>query len=107
MARSSALDGRVVEIQRVRLAPGPWQPRRVFDAESLDELATSIRARGILSPLRVVPDPESKQKRFLIVAGERRWRAAELAGLSELPCFEIGRASWRERGEISVVAVSL
>lgn len=85
--QSAALDGRVVDIHRARLAPGPWQPRRVFDAESLDELATSIRARGILSPLRVVPDPDSKKKRYLIVAGERRWRAAALAGLAQLPCF--------------------
>jgi ParB family chromosome partitioning protein len=81
----AARDARVVEIDRGRLAPGPWQPRRIFDADSLAELAISIRARGILSPLRVVPDVG--HKRYLIVAGERRWRAAALAGLAEVPCL--------------------
>jgi len=86
----AALDGHVVGIHRASLTPGPWQPRRVFDPESLDELATSIRARGILSPLRVVPDPE--HGRYLIVAGERRWRAAALAGLAEVPCVVMSAA---------------
>jgi len=61
-------------------------------------LATSIRARGILSPLRVVPDPE--RGRYLIVAGERRWRAAALAGLAEVPCVvmsaDIGSGALQE-----------
>lgn len=58
------------------------QPRRQFDETALDELATSIRAQGILQPLLLRPRPGG---RFEIVAGERRWRAAQKAGLHEVP----------------------
>ncbi|MGE3973104.1 MAG: ParB/RepB/Spo0J family partition protein [Bdellovibrionales bacterium] len=61
----------------------PKQPRRQFDAEKLRELAASIKERGILQPILV--RPTSEKGRYEIVAGERRWRAAQLAGLSEVP----------------------
>lgn len=63
------------------LQPGQGQPRREFNDQSLGELAESIRQRGILQPLLVRP----VQGGFEIVAGERRWRAAQLAGLQEVP----------------------
>lgn len=63
------------------LQPGQGQPRREFNDQSLGELAESIRQRGILQPLLVRP----AQGGFEIVAGERRWRAAQLAGLQEVP----------------------
>jgi ParB family chromosome partitioning protein len=66
------------------LEPGPFQPRLNFQAESLAELVDSIRARGILQPLLVRPHPD-KPGQFQIIAGERRWRAAQQAGLHELP----------------------
>jgi ParB family chromosome partitioning protein len=59
----------------------PLQPRSVFNAEKLQELADSIRANGIIQPLVVRPHGE----RYQLVAGERRWRAAKLAGLAEVP----------------------
>lgn len=70
----------------------PWpglNPRRAFDGTAVEELAASIREVGILEPLLVRPaiDPVEPQGRMWIVAGERRWRAAELAGLAELPCL--------------------
>lgn len=61
--------------------PNPVQPRVVFQAERLEELATSIRANGIIQPLIV----RSHEGRFQLIAGERRWRAAKLAGLTEVP----------------------
>ncbi|GAA5502685.1 nucleoid occlusion protein [Deinococcus xinjiangensis] len=64
-----------------RLRPGAGQPRREFDAQRLDELARSVQERGILQPLLVRPSGEG----YEIVAGERRWRAAQLAGLTEVP----------------------
>jgi ParB family chromosome partitioning protein len=67
-----------------RLAPSPLQPRRVFDEAGLDELAESLRARGVLQPLLARPSP-SHEGHFEIVAGERRWRAAQRAGLHEVP----------------------
>jgi len=67
------------------LRPGPWQPRRQFDPAALADLAESLKIQGVLTPLRVVPSDE--ENAYLIIAGERRWRASELAGISELPCL--------------------
>jgi ParB family chromosome partitioning protein len=61
--------------------PNPLQPRRVFQSERLSELAQSIRANGIIQPLVV----RRSADRFQLIAGERRWRAAKLAGLSHVP----------------------
>jgi ParB family transcriptional regulator, chromosome partitioning protein len=61
--------------------PNPMQPRRVFQADSLHQLAQSILQSGIIQPLVIRPSGE----RFQLVAGERRWRAARIAGLKEVP----------------------
>jgi ParB family transcriptional regulator, chromosome partitioning protein len=63
--------------------PNPDQPRRSFTAEALEDLAASIRARGVLQPLIVRPGAQSGT--FELVAGERRWRAAQIAQLHEVP----------------------
>jgi ParB family chromosome partitioning protein len=67
-----------------RLEPGPFQPRTSFHSDTLAELVDSIRARGILQPLLVRPHP-ARPDQFQIIAGERRWRAAQQAGLHEVP----------------------
>jgi ParB family chromosome partitioning protein len=64
------------------LAPNPRQPRREFEDEALQELATSIRAVGLLQPIVV---RQIEHGRYEIIAGERRWRAARMAGLDEVP----------------------
>ena len=64
-----------------RIDPNPLQPRRVFQSDRLEELAQSIRANGIIQPLVV----RRTGDRYQLVAGERRWRAAKLAGLAEVP----------------------
>jgi ParB family chromosome partitioning protein len=66
------------------LEPGPFQPRGPIDPASLSELAASIRARGILQPLLARPHPTTPGH-YQIIAGERRWRAAQTAGLHEVP----------------------
>jgi len=66
------------------LEPGPFQPRSPIDDATLTELAASIEARGILQPLLARPHP-AKPDRFQIIAGERRWRAAQLARLHTVP----------------------
>jgi ParB family chromosome partitioning protein len=68
------------------LAPGPFQPRTQMNLEALGELTESIRVRGILQPLLARPDP-SAPGRYQIIAGERRWRAAQAAGLHEVPAL--------------------
>jgi ParB family chromosome partitioning protein len=64
-----------------QIDPNPLQPRRVFQADALRELADSIRQHGIIQPLVV----RRSGTRFQLVAGERRWRAARIAGMSEVP----------------------
>lgn len=80
------------------LQPGKYQPRKEFDREHLQELADSIRSQGIIQPLIVRPLGDRK---YEIIAGERRWRAAQLAGLSEVPAIT------REISDDSAVAMAL
>ncbi len=70
---------RHIPVERIRR--GPWQPRRDFDPAALEELAASIRAQGVLQPVVVRPAGDA----YELVAGERRWRAAQMAGLAEIP----------------------
>ncbi len=70
-------------IQLDRIIPDPDQPRRTFDQEKLDELAASIRIEGVLQPIVVRYD--ESQDTYVVIHGERRWRAARLAGLDRLP----------------------
>jgi len=65
-----------------RLDPGQFQPRSRMDESALDELASSIREQGVMQPILVRP---AAGERFEIIAGERRWRAAQRAGLNEIP----------------------
>ena len=69
------------------LIPDPSQPRKTFLAESLERLRSSVSARGVLTPIRVMPDLQRQV--YLILTGESRWRAAKLAGLTEVPCLII------------------
>ena len=68
-----------------KIVPNPEQPRRTFTEEALEELAASIRSQGIIQPLLVRPKPDGEL--YEIVAGERRWRAARMAGLRSVPVF--------------------
>lgn len=76
--------GAVQEIAIGDIDPNPDQPRRTFPEESLVQLAQSIQEQGILQPLLVAPGDFG---RYLLVAGERRWRAARRAGLETVPCI--------------------
>src|SRR5262245_60040812 len=75
--------GGVREIEISRIRPNPNQPRFQFDEGSLAELAESIRQRGVLQPILLRPDGED----YLIIAGERRWRAAQRARLHSIPAI--------------------
>ena len=74
---------RYAELPVEQIDPNPRQPRQVFDEEPLDELVFSLREVGLLQPVVVRPHGE----RFELVAGERRWRAAQLAGFSSIPAI--------------------
>ena len=68
------------------LSPGPFQPRRQLDPAELGALADSIREQGVLQPILARPDPNAIGH-YQIIAGERRWRAAQQAGLHEIPAL--------------------
>ncbi|MDR1162274.1 MAG: ParB/RepB/Spo0J family partition protein [Candidatus Accumulibacter sp.] len=71
-----------------RLRPGKYQPRTRMEPESLEELAASIRVQGLMQPILVRPlKGAPEEDAYEIVAGERRWRAAKMAGLSEVPAL--------------------
>lgn len=88
----------VVEIAIEKLAPRKDQPRTRFSEKAIQELAESIVSHGMLQPLLVRPQGET----YEIIAGERRWRAAQVAGLSQLPAL-IRQLGDREAAEISLV----
>ncbi len=75
------------EIPIDQIAPNPHQPRRQFDEASLAELAASIRVHGVLQPLILARADPTSPLPYYIVAGERRWRAAKMAGLTHVPAI--------------------
>lgn len=80
----TAVAERLRELPLSCIEPDPGQPRKRFDREKLDLLAASLRERGVLQPVLVRPVGDG---RFVLIAGERRWRAASIAKLSHLPAF--------------------
>ena len=87
------------EIEIEKIDPNPDQPRRTFDEESLRELAMSIRELGIIQPLSLRMNADG---RYSIIAGERRWRAATLAGLTTVPAY-VRTASDSEVTEMALI----
>jgi ParB family chromosome partitioning protein len=77
--------GGLTEVELDAIVPNPRQPRQHIDEDELRELASSIRAHGVLQPLILRELPGGGGRRFELIAGERRWRAARLAGLSRAP----------------------
>ena len=88
----------VTEIAVSQLDPNPDQPRRTFDTQALEALAESIRQAGVLQPLLVVENGA----RYRIVAGERRYRAARMAGLQSVPCV-VRDMTEQERMEAALI----
>jgi ParB family transcriptional regulator, chromosome partitioning protein len=82
-SEAAASRGGVREVEVARIKPNPNQPRVQFDEDALDELAESIRHRGVLQPILLRPDGDD----YMIIAGERRWRAAQRARLHSMPAL--------------------
>lgn len=83
------------------ISPGPWQPRKIFDEAGIDELAQSIAQKGIIQPVILRPD-ETQPNRYQIIAGERRWRAAQRATIHEVPAI-IQHFSDQDAAELALV----
>ena len=86
-APSFESDTRIETLPLREIEPDPGQPRKTFDDETLAELSASIAEHGLLQPIAVRPKPSGG---YLIVAGERRWRASRMAGLTEVPVIVKG-----------------
>ena len=92
-------DGERVELIKItQIEPNRDQPRKKFDEEKLDELASSIKQYGVIQPIIVMP----KDDYYQIVAGERRWRASKKAGLTEMPCL-VRTKTEQENREIALI----
>lgn len=90
---------KIYKIKIIEIEPNKDQPRRTFDEEALDELANSIKTYGVLQPIIV----NKKDDYYEIVAGERRWRAAKKAGLTEMPCIIKDDITERSNKEIALI----
>lgn len=95
----SSDDNGISTVRLSEIEPNLSQPRKEFDEEALNELADSISAHGVLQPLLVRP---TKNGMYQIVAGERRWRAARIAGLSEVPAL-IRELSDEETDKVALI----
>ncbi|MDO5537375.1 MAG: ParB/RepB/Spo0J family partition protein, partial [Desulfovibrionaceae bacterium] len=84
---ASARDSQILTVAIDSLVPNQEQPRKTMTKEGLEELSNSIRNQGIIQPLLVRPLP-GRTGRYQIIAGERRWRAATMAGLREVPVYK-------------------
>lgn len=97
--KEQKIEGELVEkIKIIDIEPNKNQPRRKFDSEAIEELAESIKIYGIIQPIIVT----KKDSFYEIVAGERRWRAAKRAGLSEVPCI-VRENDERKNKEIALI----
>ncbi|MBB1269776.1 ParB/RepB/Spo0J family partition protein [Shewanella sp. SR44-3] len=97
-ANADPIDGKLIELDLDLLQPGKYQPRRDMSPDALEELAESIRSQGVIQPI-VVRKIGSGQ--YEIIAGERRWRAAQLAQLDKIPCLV------KQVADESAVAIAL
>ncbi len=89
----------ITEIEIYKIVPNPNQPRKHFDEEALQELASSIKLHGVIQPLVV---NKSDDGNYLIIAGERRWRASKLAGIEKVPVV-VKNYTEKQIREISII----
>lgn len=84
MGEESVASAEVQEVDINSIVPNPYQPRKIFDEDKLNELVNSIKNQGILQPILLSKDGDGK---YTLIIGERRWRAAKIAGLEKIPAI--------------------
>ena len=99
---SSNNNNEQMKIPVEKLKPGPWQARKTFNAADLEDLTNSIESKGIISPILVTPVKIKGVEDFYIIAGERRWRAAQLAQIHEVPVIIL-----KDLGDVDASIISL
>lgn len=98
-AKKEKTNGGILEIELSKIAPNPNQPRKHFDQDALQELANSIKMHGVIQPLVL---SQIDNDHYMIIAGERRWRASKLAGLSVVPAV-VKNYSEKQIKEIALI----
>jgi ParB family chromosome partitioning protein len=97
-------DGKNIKIIPVeQIKPGPWQARKNFDANDLEDLSNSIKSKGILSPILVTQTNDNNETSYDLIAGERRWRAAQMAKLHEVPCIVVNDVDANSASVMSLI----
>ena len=95
-----------IEIKKIpieKIKPGPWQARKQFDKESIYELSESITSKGVINPIIITPTDGAKATEFYLIAGERRWRASQVAKIHEIPSIILNNINEENASEISII----
>ncbi len=99
----TAGSGKLLEIDITDICPNDLQPRRDFDADGISALAESIRSKGVMQPLVVAKASGQSDTKYMLIAGERRWRASGLAGLKSVPAVVIDYPEDTDRLELALI----
>ena len=96
-------DSQIKKIPIEKIQPGPWQARVMFDKDDLEDLTNSIISKGIVNPILVTPSKKNDNSLFYLIAGERRWRAAQIAKMHEIPSIIITNINHTDASIISLI----
>ena len=96
-------DSQIKKIPIEKIQPGPWQARVMFDKDDLEDLTNSIISKGIVNPILVTPSKKKDNSLFYLIAGERRWRAAQIAKIHEIPSIIISNIDSTDASIISLI----
>ena len=92
---------KIIPVEEIK--PGSWQARKNFDAKDLEDLSNSIKSKGILSPILVTQSNDKNDSSYDLIAGERRWRAAQMAKIHEVPCIVINDVDANSASVMSLI----
>ena len=92
---------KIIPVEQIK--PGSWQARKNFDANDLEDLSNSIKSKGILSPILVTQSNDNNENSYDLIAGERRWRAAQMAKLHEVPCIVVNDVDANSASVMSLI----
>ena len=92
---------KIIPVEQIK--PGPWQARKDFDVNDLEDLSNSIKSKGILSPILVTQSNDKNVSSYDLIAGERRWRAAQMAKIHEVPCIVLNNVDANSASVMSLI----
>ena len=92
---------KIIPVEQIK--PGSWQARKNFDSNDLEDLSNSIKSKGILNPILVTQSNDKNVSSYDLIAGERRWRAAQMAKIHEVPCIVINDVDANSASVMSLI----